>query len=760
MKKYFLISIILMLGIMLSAQTQQGYVKTKGRMVNGKHVPGQGLKGASVSIQNRTPVVVQNDNGSFSFPIPAKTFMLQSVQKNGYELVDADVLKKSYNYSTNPIYLVMETPEQQTQDQLDSERKIRRTLQRQLQEREDELEALKEANRITLDEYQQALQKLYADQQNNEKFIADMAKEYAQLDYDQMDDLNQRISDAIINGRLTEADSLLRSKGDMKSRVDKIKKEQQAEAQREAEIVQEQQDLDEAKAGTQKRLEDIASDCYKFFNLYKLNMEWDSAAYYIETLAELDTTNADWQYDAGHYYYKQNCFVQSQKFCSRALESRRCLAKENPQAYESNLAMTLNSCAILYYYIQRLTESETMYSEALEIYRRLAKDNPQAYEPDLAQALNNLANMYSDTQRLKESETMYLEALEIHRRLAKDNPQAYEPVLAKTMHNLANLYSNTQRLTESETLFLEALEIRRRLAKGTPQAYEPDLAMTLFYLANLYKNTERLTESETMYLESLKIYRCLAKNNPQSYEPHLAVTLNNLANLYSDTQRLTESETMYLEALEIRRRLAKANPQAYEPVLATTLYNYGLLMIDEEKYLEAISFFEEALAIYRRLVLDNSFYFKDYYDSSLYFLSQLYTTTNEHAKKHYEINEEWLPIFKVNYQNDPERFQEDYINALGSQSFQCIFAGQFEKSEKYAREALAIDSTQHWIFSNLAASLLFQGKYDEAKTVYRQYKDELKDGFLQDFNDFETAKVIPKERKADVERIRKMLTEE
>ena len=105
MKRALLLIITLMLSTMLFAQTQQGYVKTKGRMVNGQHVPGQGLKGASVTIQGRTAVLVEKDDGAFSFPVLAQTFMFQSVQKNGYQLVDADALKKSYNYSTNPIYI-------------------------------------------------------------------------------------------------------------------------------------------------------------------------------------------------------------------------------------------------------------------------------------------------------------------------------------------------------------------------------------------------------------------------------------------------------------------------------------------------------------------------------------------------------------------------------------------------------------------------------------------------------------------------------
>ena len=133
-----------MLSIMLSAQTQQGYVKTKGRMVNGKLVPGQGLKGATVSIKGRTTVLVNGNDGAFSFPVTEAQFRVDSVKKKGYQLVDMEACPRSYKYSSNPLYIVMETPEQQLQDKLNAEKKIRRNLQKQLQEKEDEIEALKE----------------------------------------------------------------------------------------------------------------------------------------------------------------------------------------------------------------------------------------------------------------------------------------------------------------------------------------------------------------------------------------------------------------------------------------------------------------------------------------------------------------------------------------------------------------------------------------------------------------------------------------
>ena len=128
MKRILSLSICLLVVTMAFAQTQQGYVKTKGRMVNGQLVPGQGLKGATVSIKGRTAVLVNSEDGSFSFHVPEAQFHLDSVSKKGYQLVDMDICPKTYKLSPNPLYIVMETPEQQLQDKLNAERKIRRNL--------------------------------------------------------------------------------------------------------------------------------------------------------------------------------------------------------------------------------------------------------------------------------------------------------------------------------------------------------------------------------------------------------------------------------------------------------------------------------------------------------------------------------------------------------------------------------------------------------------------------------------------------------
>lgn len=732
--KLLLFLILLQLPLWVTSQTQQGYVKTKGRLVDGKLVPGQGIKGATVTVQGRNAVLVNADDGSFSFPMPGKTFQLQEVKKSGYQLVDADIIRRSYTYSPTPLYIVMETPDQQLNDQLAAERKIRRTMQRKLEEREDEIEALKVQQKITEDEYRSALQKLYSEMEGNERLIADMAKQYASMDYDQMDELNRRISDAIINGRLIEADSLLHSKGDLNDRIAEVQREQQAEALRQEKLESAMADLEAAKKGTQKKLDDIADDCKRFFDRFKMDLLFDSAAYYIELRANLDTLMPVWQTDAAFFLQNQNKFNKAETYYERAILIYEYLEEEYPTEYEAVLAQTLNSIGILYSLTQRPVESEAAYQEslsifkklaendpkyenrvsmllhnlgilynsnqlfdesetmllkALEIERRLAAADPKNHEPDLANALNSLGSLYSDIQRFKECETMFNEALTISRRLALDDPQTYEPNVAMILNNLATIYSNSQRFNESEALFLEALEIRRRLAKDNPQAYEPDYATSLSNLASLYEDLQRHAESETLFLESLEIRRRLAKENPQAYEAELTGTLNNLAILYSNIQRFDESEAFYLETLELRRRLAKDKPLMYNPNLATVLHNLAGLYYTTDNFEESEKLFLEALEIRRSLAEENPLAYEPDLMSTLCDLGSLYADIplKEESEALYK---EALDIGRRLVQENPKVYEPELAKTLNNLALLYAEYEQLNECEPILVESIDI----------------------------------------------------------------------
>ena len=144
---------------------------------------------------------------------------------------------------------------------------------------------------------------------------------------------------------------------------------------------------------------------------------------------------------------------------------------------------------------------------------------------------------------------------------------------------------------------------------------------------------------------------------------------------------------------------------------------------------------------------------QNYYGAT-HWIAHLYEGIKDYSSAYNALNG-WLSWAKESQWNVPE-FS---IKELENISKYAILDEKFAEAEQWALEGLKIDSTQHSFFSNLAASMLFQGKYEEAEQIYRQYKNELNDTFQQDLNDFEAAGIIPEERKADVERIRKILTE-
>ena len=451
------------------------------------------------------------------------------------------------------------------------------------------------------------------------------------------------------------------------------------------------------------------------------------------------------RYDLAEVRYRENLDI-----CQR-------LAAISPYAYEPDLATTQNNLGLLYSDTQRYGESEEMYLSAVEIYQRLSVANPQVYDPDLARTRNNLGCLYDNTQRYKESEEMYLSVLTVYQRLTIANPQVYELDLARAQNNLGNLYRDTQRYKESEEMYLSALEIYRRLAAANPLVYEPDLAMVQNNLGLLYSDIQRYEESEEMHLSAVEIYQRLTIVNPQVYEPDLAMAQSNLGTLYKDTRRYEDSEKLCLSAMEIRRRLAAANPQVYEPDLAMTQYNLGCLYSDTQRYEDSEKMYLSAMEIRRRLAVANPQVYEPDLADTQYNLGCLYYNIQR-----YEDSEEmYLSALEV-YQRltavNPQVYEPYLVRACNNLSFLFLAQGNFEEAERYAREGSKYDFTHHTIYTNLAASLLLQGRYAEAEEIYLRYKEELKEDFLSDFEDFYRRGIIPPEREDDVERIKKLLS--
>jgi len=333
MKRISNIVILLLFVEFAAAQIQVGFVKTKGRLVNGKHVQGTGLPGATVGIQGGNNVGVRNKDGSFSFILPSKTYMVQSVKKSGYELVDADALKRSYQYSANPLYLVMETPEQLRSDMLEAKDRLRETLFLEYKRKNEELKRQLAENRIKKEDYERLKTQLDSVQDCNEQLINSMAEQYARIDYDQENEVMRHVHQLIINGNLTKADSLLKVHyGNLSAEVNSFRLFSQQNAKKRLDQVW-RDSLESVRRTSLER------QCYIRHQVYKLKHEHDSAKHYIELRAELDTTCVSWQLEAGLYI------------------DEFCLSQEVNSVWERD-----RSC-VMFYYQRALRNAIALYGE-------------------------------------------------------------------------------------------------------------------------------------------------------------------------------------------------------------------------------------------------------------------------------------------------------------------------------------------------------------------------------------------------------------
>ena len=606
------------------------------------------------------------------------------------------------------------------------------------------LEAMNAKKQLTLEQY-------YAKQDSIDKKMEhalarmdEYADLFARIDESEIDAVSQKAFDLFKQGHIDEAIDLFK-KNEQKTKSPSIR--EKAEEMRQL--------ADSAESLAQQDIDEYTKQAKAYAEALKYKGEWEEAGRVLKELADaLGTYEAMMEY--ADFARRQNQYAEAETYYKLCKDKIAPLVKTNPELYEPQLAKVYINLGVVYYCTKRFNESEQMHKAALEIRKRLADANPQAHEPDLAVCYKHLGLLYFETQRYAESEQMHKAALQIRKRLADANPQTYESDLADNYNNLACLYRATQRYAESELLSKTAMAIYKRLADANPQACEPDLARSYNNLANLYSDTQRFTESEKMYKDALEILKRLADANPQAYEPDLAATYNNLANLYSKTQRYAESEQMYKAAIAIYERLYEGAPQQYLSRLAKRYFDYGMAMLNNNKSNEAIEPVERSLKLCKDMMNDKPD--KALYAANLSCLVGLHNTNKDYATA-YTYNKELLPLLKANYDDDAVKWKVVYSGQLLSQSFYANVLGKFEEGELHSLEALKVDSTQHLAYTNLAAAYLLQGKYEAAEKLYRQYKSELKEGFLSDFDELAKTGVIPAERMADVEKIKKMLNE-
>ena len=264
-------------------------------------------------------------------------------------------------------------------------------------------------------------------------------------------------------------------------------------------------------------------------------------------------------------------------------------------AHQARYAASLNNLGAMLSELGRREDALAAAQEAVEIRRRLAAERPDAFLPDLAASLNNLGAMLSKLGRREDALAAAQEATGIYRRLAAERPDAFLPNLALSLSNLGIRSSELGRREDALAAAQEATEIRRRLAAERPDAFLADLATSLNNLGNRLSELGRREDALAAAQEAVEIRRRLAAERPDAFLPDLAMSLNNLGAMLRELGRREDALAAAQEATGIYRRLAADRPDAFLPDLAGSLGTLGNSLADLDRFDEAVSTTREAL---------------------------------------------------------------------------------------------------------------------------------------------------------------------
>ena len=678
---------MLAMTILASAQTQQGYVKTKGRLgSNGLVIKGIRLSGTTVSVKGGNSVV-SGKNGTFSLQIPSNSYYLENVQKQGYVLSDPDVLSKQYIQSKNPMVLVLEKPDERLEDKLEAMAKIRSTLQNQLIKSRAEIKALRDQNKLTKEEYGRKLHELASIQEKNDRLVNDMANRFSVIDYDQLDIFNARISDCILNGRLQEADSLLKTKGDINNRTMELRNLQDQYAKEEVELTKRLKTLKKKRELAHKEMEDIAQDCYSRYEIFNLQHQTDSAAYYLECRSNLDSTNVDWLNDLGYYLSEYSANYQK---AMDVYQRAWILVKQTRGENSKDAVVALNNIAMVFHDMAKHNESIATYEKAIAIAKKGKIEDPRI----VIKCLRNLGLVYSDIGDKDKSLQYYEESLASNGCTLSDTIYSYT--------NIAGFYFDRDENSKAIDYYMDALERNERLDDA------PDLKVAQACysgIAMAYANMDDFTSSIEYSKKAMDANRELYGD----FHPNVALDYNNLATIYNRLSKYKDALDLLEKAIEIDSMLLGV----WYPDVAIFYNNKATSYKGLGMYVIALDYYKRALEI-------NEDFFGRYHTrvgTNLNNIGQAYEQMKDdsNALKYYL---EAADVLKVVCGETHHKVSTCYNN-IGS-----VYTSlhDFEKAEEYFKMALAIDielfgekhSNVAYCYNNLGSMYNEMGCYDKA----------------------------------------------
>lgn len=691
---------VMLVCVTLNAQTQEGYVKTLGR----PDKKGEPLNAVSVRVKGEHNPVLSKENGTFSLLIKGKrngdAYSLQEVQKKGYELNETGVIGRQYAYSNKvPLTIVMVSSSQLQADKQRIENNAYQVAERNYKAKLDLLERQKAEDAISEDTYRKELLELQGKFEKYQLLIDGLADHYAHVDYDELNDKEREVNICIENGDLERADSLIKTMFDP---IDMLKRNKEALAQLNQQISEANSIIDKANedmAVVLKQQEKDANYLYQLYTIALANFDNEKAQKYIEIRAELDTTNVDWQIEAGDVmaFYFSN-YKKARLFYERG--TRNSL-KQNG----SSGAITSKCYLSMADYFHLMGDDRTAlsyYKLAESALKGFEADNPDVYASSLM-----TYGMISSTLRAQVSVLeLYKTALNlIIDKYGKESLKA-----ATYWGHLGGAYFMIADYNNAYAAYRECLRIR----KANSAVKADELFRAYSHMGAIYRALGEYVNAERACKEALQgMIRCYGPLHKE------------IATCYTTLADISYAQLHHEEALDYMQKAYQVMHDLFgdEHIEMANMYErISSIYIRQRMPDKAMECAEKSLQI-RKKVLDEkspgvAMAYHNFGDIAMY--------CQDYKKSRELLGKAWSIYKEIGYNN-----KEAIAHLCNDLGLVCTRLKSFKEAQKYFDQAISIKKDlfgeKHQelsiTYSTMAEIYVMQGDYDKAIGYYNKTID-------------------------------------
>lgn len=494
MKRKSSILFALCLSLSCLAITQEGTVRTIAR----KGQAGLPIEGAVIRLQGSHNKVASRENGDFSLLLHdlqnGEAYAFASIYKSGYEPAEQELIGKRIPCSDQvPVEILLVSKIQLMQEREAIETKARENVEIYYQAKLDSLEQLLAAKQISEAEMAAQKQRLESQYENFEPLLQAMSDVLARTDYARMDSLTALMQQAVEKGNPEEAERLLREKGSMEQREAVLR-----EWGKNIQALQQEVDRNQAEYKKQKR--DLEDDCFRFYSACLTRFQNDSANYYIQKRAALDTLNVDYQLQAGKFVMS---IMADYPFAKMYYERAYRICETQYGEMTGQMATTCNELGLIAKKQGDLESAMTWYNRSLSIREKKYGKN----SPIVAEALNNLGELYRAKKDLKK-------AMDCHKRALKIREKHFAAsglVVAESKFNIAGVYYQQGQLDKAKALYLEVQEVY----ETNPKVQQTRVAAIYNNLGSICFRKGQFAVAAEYFEKATAIYRkVLGENHP------------------------------------------------------------------------------------------------------------------------------------------------------------------------------------------------------------------------------------------------------